>query len=49
MQRIWCEFQEGTLFLRGQVPSFHYKQIAQTAVARLEGVDRIVNDIEVVW
>ena len=49
IQRIWCEFKEGSLFLRGQVPSFHCKQIAQTAVAGLEGVDQIVNDIEVVW
>jgi len=49
MQRIWCEFREGRLFLQGQVPSFHYKQIAQTVVAGLEGVDQVVNDIEVMW
>ena len=49
MQRIWCEFEEGRLFLRGQVPSFYYKQLAQEAVAGMEGVRQVVNEIEVVW
>jgi osmotically-inducible protein OsmY len=49
VQRIWCDFEEGNLFLRGQVPSFYYKQLAQEAVARLEGVSQVVNEIEVVW
>jgi osmotically-inducible protein OsmY len=49
VQRIWCEFDRGKLFLRGQVPSFYHKQLAQTAVAKMEGVDQVVNDIEVVW
>jgi len=49
MQRIWCEFADGQLFLRGQVPSFYHKQLAQVAVADMEGVHQVVNDIEVVW
>jgi osmotically-inducible protein OsmY len=49
MQRIWCEYAEGQLFLRGQVPSFYHKQLAQAAVAGMDGVDQVVNDIEVVW
>jgi osmotically-inducible protein OsmY len=49
LQRIWCEYDRGELFLRGQVPSFYYKQLAQEAVAGLEGVRQVVNDIEVVW
>lgn len=49
MQRIWCEYREGHLFLRGQVPSFYHKQLAQVAVSGLEGVEQVVNDIEVVW
>jgi osmotically-inducible protein OsmY len=48
-QRLWCEFDRGRLFLRGQVPSFYLKQLAQEAVAGLEGVDQVVNEIEVVW
>lgn len=49
IQRIWCECEAGRLFLRGQVPSFYYKQLAQEAVAGLEGVGQVVNEIEVVW
>lgn len=48
-QRIWCEYDAGTLFLRGQVPSFYLKQLAQTAMAEVDGVQQVVNDIEVVW
>ena len=49
VQRIWCEFHEGHLFLRGQVPSFYHKQLAQVAVAKLDGVHQVVNEIEVLW
>ena len=48
-QRIWCEFDGDKLFLRGQVPSFYFKQLAQEAVVGMEGVRQVVNDIEVVW
>jgi osmotically-inducible protein OsmY len=48
-QRIWCEVLEGRLFLRGQVPSFYLKQLAQEAVVGMDGVRQIVNEIEVVW
>ncbi len=49
MQRLWCEFDRGRLFLRGQVPSFYFKQLAQEAVVGMEGVRQVVNEIEVVW
>ncbi|MGD0898332.1 MAG: BON domain-containing protein [Thermoguttaceae bacterium] len=49
LQRIWCEYDGGTLFLRGQVPSFYYKQLAQEAVSDLDDVRLIANEIEVVW
>ena len=49
MQRLWCEFDQGHLFLRGQVPSFYFKQLAQEAVVGMEGVQQVVNEIEVVW
>jgi osmotically-inducible protein OsmY len=49
MQRIWCEFDQGQLFLRGQVPSFYLKQLAQEAVIGIDGVRQVVNEIEVVW
>jgi hypothetical protein len=48
-QRIWCEFDGARLVLRGQVPSYYCKQLAQEAVSDLEGVERVVNEIEVLW
>ena len=48
VQRIWCEFQGGRLVLQGQVPSFYHKQLAQEAVAGLDGVAQVVNEIEVI-
>jgi len=47
--RIWCEYAGGRLFLRGQVPSFYHKQLAQESVAEMESIDQVVNEIEVVW
>jgi osmotically-inducible protein OsmY len=38
---------EGVLFLRGRLSSFYHKQLAQHAVFGLEGVTRVVNQIEV--
>ena len=49
VQRIWCELSGPTLYLYGQVPSFYLKQLAQTAVAGLDGVTQVVNEIEVLW
>ncbi len=49
VQRIWCEYDGRQLYLRGQVPSFYLKQLAQTAVSGLDGVSQVVNEIEVLW
>ena len=48
-QRIWCECEQGRLSLRGQVPSFYFKQLAQEAVVGMEGVCQVINEIEVIW
>lgn len=49
LQNISCACDEaGVLLLQGQLPSFHYKQIAQEAVLHLKGVAQVVNQIEVV-
>lgn len=45
---LTCEFREGLLLLRGRVSSYYHKQVAQEAVRRLEAVERVVNQIEVV-
>ena len=46
---VQCEYRQGLLILRGQVESYYEKQLAQEAVARLEGVAQVVNEIEVAW
>lgn len=43
-----CEFHDGVLVLRGKSTSYYKKQIAQEAVRGIDGVARIVNEIEVV-
>jgi osmotically-inducible protein OsmY len=44
---VSCAYDHGILFLRGRLPSFHQKQVAQEAVARVKGVTQVVNEIEV--
>jgi osmotically-inducible protein OsmY len=48
LKNVSCEYNDGVLTLRGYLPSYYLKQIAQTIVANLEGVGRLVNAIEVV-
>jgi osmotically-inducible protein OsmY len=48
LKNVKCEYQEGVLTLRGCLPSYYLKQVAQTAVAQLDGVRQIVNLIQVV-
>lgn len=47
LRRVTCEFSDGTLLLQGRVPTYHYKQLAQVTVSGLDGVHRIVNELEV--
>ncbi|MGO9115872.1 MAG: BON domain-containing protein [Thermoguttaceae bacterium] len=44
---VACEFHEGVLALRGRVPSFYLKQMAQTLIRGLDGVGEINNRLEV--
>jgi osmotically-inducible protein OsmY len=48
LKNISCEFEDGVLTLRGCVPSYYLKQVAQETVAPVEGAARIVNLIAVV-
>jgi osmotically-inducible protein OsmY len=48
LKNVSCEYREGVLTLRGCLPSYYLKQMAQTAVAHLDGVRQVVNEIEVV-
>ena len=47
VRRVSCSYDDDVLTLRGWLPSFYEKQIAQEAVRGLNGVRRIVNEIEV--
>jgi len=47
VRSVCCEERDGVLFLRGRLPSFFYKQVAQETVAGIEGLLEIVNAIEV--
>ncbi len=44
VQNVSCQYDDGVLFLRGEVPSFFDKQLAQEAVFKLEGVTRVINE-----
>jgi osmotically-inducible protein OsmY len=43
------ETHEGRVVLRGIVHSYYHKQMAQEALRRVQGVDRIENHLEVNW
>jgi len=47
LKYVSCECRDGVLTLRGCVPSYYLKQVAQAAVAAIDGVSRIKNEIEV--
>ncbi len=47
VREVLCECDQGILFLKGQVPSFYHKQVAQEAVAKVRGVEEVINEIEV--
>jgi hypothetical protein len=48
LRRVACDYRDGTLVLSGELPSYYLKQMAQTAVANVPGVARVVNHIDVV-
>jgi hypothetical protein len=48
LRNLSCDCRGGVLVLRGRLPTYYLKQVAQEAVARLEGVERIDNQIQVV-
>lgn len=48
LRNIACNYLNGVLILRGSVETYYLKQVAQAAVSRLEGVERLDNQIRVV-
>jgi osmotically-inducible protein OsmY len=47
LRKVFCKYDDGVLVLRGRLNSFFHSQLAQEAVRKIEGVERIVNQIEV--
>lgn len=47
--QVFCQAESGIIVLHGRVGSFFQKQMAQEVLKRLEGVEKIVNELEVDW
>ena len=47
LRDISCTCREEVVTLRGCLPTYYLKQIAQHVIAEIEGVCRIINQIEV--
>jgi osmotically-inducible protein OsmY len=43
------ETSDGRVTLKGQVSSWYQKQMAQETLFRLDGIDRVENQLEVCW
>jgi osmotically-inducible protein OsmY len=48
-RQVRIEAEEGVVRLEGAVKSFFHKQMAQEVIRRLDGVERIVNCLQVQW
>lgn len=47
LRNVLCKYDDGVLVLRGRLNSFFHTQMAQEIVARIKGVRRVENQIEV--
>jgi osmotically-inducible protein OsmY len=47
LRHVACEGHDGVVVLRGCVPTYYLKQVAQEVVAQTDGVRQVVNHIEV--
>jgi hypothetical protein len=48
LKKVECYFRNGRMILRGQVPSYYHKQLAQEALRDATHVNQVINHIEVV-
>ena len=48
LRNVTCDFHEGVLTLRGRVPSYYLKQLAQAILVELDGVLELNNQLDVV-
>lgn len=47
--QVFCQEESGVVVLHGRVSTFFQKQMAQESLKRLEGVERIINELVVDW
>ena len=47
LRHVECEYHEGIVILRGRVPTYYLKQLAQSVVLSHSKVEELVNQIEV--
>jgi osmotically-inducible protein OsmY len=47
LRNVSCDYSGGVLTLRGRVPTYHLKQLAQASVAEVPGVIEVHNHVEV--
>ena len=47
LRYIECRLEDGVLVLRGRVPTFYLKQLAQSVGRSLKGIQRVVNELRV--
>jgi osmotically-inducible protein OsmY len=48
LRTISAAYEAGVVTLRGRVPTFYLKQTVQALVERIEGVEQVVNLVDVV-
>jgi osmotically-inducible protein OsmY len=49
IRNLHCEFHDGVLTLRGRLSSYFLKQVAQSLVVHMEGVEKVQNRVEVAY
>lgn len=47
--QVFCQEESGIVVLHGKVRSFFQKQMAQETLKKLEGIEKIINELEVDW
>jgi osmotically-inducible protein OsmY len=48
LKNVSCTYDRGVLTLAGWLPTYYLKQLAQEVVAGVDGVEKVVNQVEVV-
>lgn len=47
LRTLFVEYEKGVVVLRGRLPSYYQKQLAQEAMRGIDGVTHVVNEVEV--